>query len=107
MPNLKKTTQRPWIPKPKPRSEGTWQGKETNAIYHTTRWKRLRLIQLKRHPLCVECNKNSRVKAANVADHIIRITDGGEPYDLNNLQSLCTACHNSKSGKEAHIIKVY
>ena len=29
-------------------------------------------------------------------DHIIRISDGGEPFELDNLQTLCEDCHEEK-----------
>lgn len=42
------------------------------------------------------------VTPVQVTDHIVPINEGGAMYDWDNLQSLCTQCHNSKSGKEAH-----
>ena len=107
MPSIKKTIPRPWIPKSKKRSEGTWQSSDTNAVYHTSRWRRLRALQLQSFPICIECKRKAIIKQATVVDHIVRIKDGGESFDMNNLQSLCTSCHNSKSGKEAHKPKVY
>ena len=95
------------MPKPKGKRYRTHQSKEANAIYHTARWKRIRYLVLKSEPLCRECKKQGKIVPAKVVDHIIRIVDGGEPFALNNLQPLCTKCHNSKSGKEAHIKKQY
>ena len=28
------------------------------------------------------------------------LEDGGEPWDLSNLQALCRACHFAKTGRE-------
>lgn len=48
--------------------------------------------------MCAEFNI---VTPATVVDHIIEISDGGKADDINNLQSLCRACHNRKTAKEA------
>ena len=37
---------------------------------------------------------------AQMVDHIVPINKGGAPLDLNNLQSLCNACHAAKSAKD-------
>lgn len=58
---------------------------------------------LEREPLCRECHKEGRVKAARVADHITPVRQGGQFWDESNLQPLCDSCHNSKSGKESRI----
>jgi len=73
----------------------TYRDKEADKFYHSAKWKRVRKIQLKKHPLCCECGK-----PATVADHIIEIKDGGCKLCLDNLQSLCHACHNAKTAEE-------
>jgi 5-methylcytosine-specific restriction enzyme A len=52
------------------------------------------------HPLCVECDKEGRVTAATVPDHVVPLWKGG-PDDESNLQSLCKAHHDVKSAAEA------
>ena len=37
----------------------------------------------------------------DVVDHVHEILDGADPFDPDNLQSLCTECHNRKTGDEA------
>lgn len=70
-------------------------------VYNTTRWKELREMALKRDKgLCVTCLKNNRIERAVLVDHIKELSDGGEPFDINNLKSLCSACHNKKSAEE-------
>jgi 5-methylcytosine-specific restriction endonuclease McrA len=32
--------------------------------------------------------------------HIVGINQGGEPYDLDNLESLCTPCHSRVTALE-------
>jgi len=34
-------------------------------------------------------------------DHITPISEGGHPFDPGNLQTLCTACHQDKTAREA------
>lgn len=63
-------------------------------LYSTARWQKLRLMQLRREPLCVMCRP--QVTIATVADHII--PHRGDPalfWNPDNLQSLCSAHHNS------------
>jgi 5-methylcytosine-specific restriction endonuclease McrA len=44
------------------------------------------------------------LEAGVVVDHIIGIRDdiGGAKHDPDNLATMCSECHNYKSGKEAH-----
>ncbi len=69
-------------------------------IYHTPRWRRIRKAHLLMNPFCVECLNFNNTTLANTVDHIIEIKDGCDPYDMNNLQSLCPRHHNVKTGKE-------
>lgn len=70
-------------------------------VYNSTRWRELREMALKRDKgLCVTCLKNNRIERAVLVDHIVEISDSGEPFDINNLQSLCSSCHNKKSAEE-------
>ena len=74
------------------------RSKDSYKIYHSTRWKKLRNRQLSKEPLCVNfavCGNH-----ASIADHIVEIKDSGEPFSINNLQSMCQSCHNSKSAQE-------
>lgn len=69
-------------------------------LYDSQRWKRLRKLVLTRDPLCVECRKKNRVTAACHVDHIVSISDGGNPFDLANLQALCASCHSRKTARQ-------
>lgn len=73
---------------------------ESKAFYNSTRWRALSKHQLTIQPLCQECLKNNRFIKAQIADHIVPIKNGGEKYDIDNLQSLCLSCHNKKTSKE-------
>lgn len=101
MPSISKhNIKRPWI-KSNIR-DNQRQTIEDNKLYHTTQWRALRDDILRTEPLCRECKKQGRVKAATTVDHIIQVRKGGKMFDRNNLQPLCDSCHASKSGKEAH-----
>ena len=100
MPSLPKGIKRPWI-KRKPQSSKGWGS--DHGIYNSDRWRRLRLIQLNKEPLCTMCGEKGIIRGATVVDHITAIQDGGDPWNEENLQSLCVPCHNRKSGKEKRI----
>ena len=62
-------------------------------------WRRLREIVLAEQPFCVECERAGRVVGATDVDHIVAKRLGGTD-DLDNLQSLCHACHSRKTLRE-------
>lgn len=59
-------------------------------------------VLLQGSPLCVKCLKKKIYTKANTCDHIKPISLGGNESDLNNLQWLCSRCHNKKSASETH-----
>ncbi len=61
------------------------------------RWQRFRAWFLKRHPLCVRCQR----PAVHV-DHIVPVTGPNDPnfYKPGNHQALCHACHNRKTSED-------
>jgi 5-methylcytosine-specific restriction endonuclease McrA len=69
---------------------------ERSRFYKSPTWKRLRRMQLAEEPLCRLCGC-----AARVVDHIVQISQGGERYDMGNLQSLCSPCHDRKRSQES------
>jgi 5-methylcytosine-specific restriction protein A len=57
-------------------------------------WKRIRLEQLKREPLCRFCREMGKTTAASQVDHITPcLDDPALQRDPNNLRSLCAPCH--------------
>jgi 5-methylcytosine-specific restriction protein A len=61
-------------------------------------WRRLRLMQLRKEPLCRMCKADGRITPAVMVDHIIPIEGRDDPrrLDEDNLQSLCRTCHDVK-----------
>ena len=65
-----------------------------------TAWDKLRTGALSRDKyLCQECLRNGLVRKATDVDHIRPKKLGGVD-ELNNLQSLCKACHIDKTTEE-------
>lgn len=73
------------------------RNKDSSAIYNTTRWRKVRIQQLLRNPLC-KCGK-----IATIADHVKELKDGGEPFSFDNLESMCISCHNTKTAREKRV----
>lgn len=69
---------------------------------YDSRWERARKHFLREHPLCAECEKEDRVTAATVVDHIIpHKGDRALFWDSeNNWQALCKTHHDRKTACE-------
>lgn len=72
----------------------------SRTFYRTQRWIETRKKKLHINPFCEECQRNGTMVVGKIVDHIVPIKQGGEPYDLDNLQTLCWSCHSRKSIKE-------
>lgn len=72
----------------------------SRTFYRTKQWQDIRRIKLNNSPFCEECMKNGKVVLGKIVDHIVPIKQGGAPYDLSNLQTLCWSCHSRKSIEE-------
>jgi len=69
------------------------------------KWRKARLIFLKRNPLCVHCLAKGVTTSANEVDHIIRHSGSDDPlfWDRTNWQALCKSCHSTKTRRESHL----
>lgn len=72
----------------------------SRTFYKTAIWKATREKKLHINPFCEECQKIGKFIKGKIVDHIIPIKQGGAPYDLENLQTLCWSCHSRKSIEE-------
>lgn len=52
-------------------------------------WEKVRKMKLAMNPVCELCNKYEKL----IVHHLKPISEGGEKYDFNNLQTLCAECH--------------
>jgi 5-methylcytosine-specific restriction protein A len=67
-----------------------------DGFYDSQGWKIQRTLAIVRdHYTCCLCGQ-----PATDVDHITSIEDGGSKLALDNLQSLCRACHSSKTRSE-------
>lgn len=66
---------------------------------NTARWQRLRASVLAEHPLCAHCFERGAITPATDVDH----ADGNPANnERSNLQSLCHACHSTKTMCKRH-----
>jgi len=54
-------------------------------------------VWLRDKGLCAKCGE---IPERHETDHIIPISQGGEPFELTNLQTLCYPCHLEKTTDE-------
>jgi 5-methylcytosine-specific restriction protein A len=59
-----------------------------------------RTLVLRRDPFCT-LRYYGCTRLSTVADHIVRISEGGLRFDLANGQGVCQHCHAIKSAKES------
>ncbi len=71
----------------------------SSAQGYDARWRKIRLMHLREHPLCVECSRRGLTVAATEVDHITPLAQGGT-HAADNLQSLCKPCHSRKTAAE-------
>ena len=67
------------------------------------KWRKARLVYLRKHPLCVFCEREGRVTEATVIDH--KIPHGGNQtlfWDEGNWMALCKPCHDVTKAKIEH-----
>lgn len=77
------------------------KAKPWKHLYNRAAWKRMRLVQLRKQPLCAMCEQSGKVKAADVVDHVVpHKGDEALFFDSSNLASMCKFCHDSVKQKQ-------
>jgi len=71
-----------------------------DARYRSRQWRDYATSYRAHNPLCVVCKGKGLIVAAAVVDHIAPTASGGDFWEPSNHQSLCDACHRSKSARE-------
>lgn len=87
-----------------------------NEVHSSSRWRKTSRLYREANPICEACIKASKegdqsrgkradkragmINLATSVDHIKPLFAGGDPYDWNNLQSLCDYHHSLKSQAE-------
>lgn len=75
--------------------------KAATKIYNSKRWRydtRPKVL-IRDNYRCVKCGCLGK-SIDLIVDHIEEISDGGDPYKIDNLQTLCRSCHNTKTEDE-------
>ena len=62
-------------------------------------WHKVAKLVRASEPICRHCKKN----VAEMVDHIVPLSKGGERLALDNLQPLCNSCHRTKTIKDKTI----
>nr|ADE29205.1 HNH endonuclease [uncultured virus] len=73
-----------------------WKESKTDShLYQTKAWRELRQEALERsNSKCEACGSEERL----VGHHVIPLSSGGEPLDINNVSILCRSCHMEWEG---------
>lgn len=74
--------------------------RDSQRLYNTARWKRIRKAQLSREPWCAECRKSGIYTEAREVDHIVPHRGDPMKFYTGALQSLCRSCHSRKTANE-------
>lgn len=56
-------------------------------------WRKVRARYVAEHPLCEQCQKDSRLTPTQEVHHILPLSKGGT-HDFTNLMALCKPCHS-------------
>ena len=72
------------------------RNRKEERFYKRAAWVKLRKMKLSSSPLCERCEA---IKPATVVHHKTEVKHGGEKLPpLDELESLCAACHNKEHG---------
>ena len=82
----------------RPQSSKGWT--EDHDRVRGTTLQKLRRELFAREPLCRQCRKNGRTRAATIRDHITPLAEGGTDDDAN-IQPLCRWCSDDKTREES------
>jgi 5-methylcytosine-specific restriction protein A len=80
----------------------SWRsGKNSTQRGYGYKWQQAREGFLRSHPLCLYCQRDGRVTAATVVDHVNpHRGDMTAFWDKANWGSLCAPCHSSVKQRE-------
>jgi HNH endonuclease len=66
---------------------------QDNAFYSSNKWRCKSKKYKELYTFCEVCLKEGIEKPSEIAHHITPISQGGAPYDENNLLAICKKCH--------------
>lgn len=91
--------------KPKQKERFTERKGRTEAsqsgFYTSSAWIKVRDRRRKESPICIECEKQGRIRPMKIVDHIISVEERPDlALDLSNTQSLCDFHHTLKTNAD-------
>lgn len=80
----------------------SWRfGKSSHERGYGHKWRQAREGWLRKHPLCVYCERRGEITPASVVDHIEpHRGDMALFWKSENWQSLCKSCHDGEKARE-------
>lgn len=73
---------------------------ESQRLYSTWQWKKIRKAQLTKEPWCADCLRGGIYTAASEVDHIVPHRGDRVKFFTGPRQSLCRSCHSRKTNSE-------
>jgi 5-methylcytosine-specific restriction endonuclease McrA len=71
------------------------------SFYKQKEWTSTSKAFREANPICAWYGKRPKCsKHSKITDHIVSITDGGDPMNTNNFQALCLSCSAAKTNME-------
>lgn len=69
--------------------------REVQRFYDSAAWKKVRKAKIQANPLCERCLSQGKLEEAKVVHHKVEVrVDDALALDMDNLESLCSKCHN-------------
>lgn len=83
----------------KPKAPRRPQAKLNQQVYRSAAWRQARAIALERdNHQCQHCGTDTGL----VVHHDIEVAPGMDPYDVDNLETLCRPCHRREHNRREH-----
>ena len=80
--------------------------KDSCRFYGTAAWKRMRITQFSKDPLCARCMCYGKIVVAEHVDHVFPHKGISSLFFGGELCSLCHSCHSWKTTQES-LGKIY
>ena len=82
-------------------THGWGSGKSSAQRGYGADWRKVRARKLRHNPLCEQCLQQGYDTVATRVHHLAPFKGINDParLDVNNLESLCKACHDEATGR--------
>lgn len=86
----------------KPKRKNWLKDQSHKKIYNSQRWRNFREFYIQRYPVCEE---EGCTQAGRFVDHIKPISEGGDVFEEENVQTLCPSCNGRKTQAQGRKLK--